>query len=84
MFMSSYIFLNATEGNLDAFIFNPVTSTIPIWRTLKLLWRMQSFDNLTRNNGILCADRSQKAELLLIGLFLGGSELKYKHGAVEC
>jgi hypothetical protein len=31
---------NATEGNLDVILFNPVTSTIPKWRTLELLrWK---------------------------------------------
>jgi hypothetical protein len=33
----------ATEGDLDTIISNPVTSTIPKWRTPKLLRWVQNF-----------------------------------------
>jgi hypothetical protein len=61
---------HAIEANLEAVLFNPVPSTIPKWRTLKLLRWMQNLHQSTWDHEILYADRSSKDEQLLIRPFL--------------
>jgi hypothetical protein len=55
----------AVDGDLDAII-NPVASTIPNWRTFKILRRMQKFGQSSWGHCVLFADRSSKHEQLLI------------------
>jgi hypothetical protein len=61
---------HAIEGNLETVLYNPVSSTIPKWRTFKLLWWMQNLHQSTWGHGILYTDRSSKDEHLLIRPFL--------------
>jgi hypothetical protein len=51
------------EDDLDVTLFNPVTSTIAKWQTLKLLKWMQNLHQSTWDREILYADRSSKDEL---------------------
>jgi hypothetical protein len=44
---------HAIEGDLDAVLFNPVSSTIPKWRTFKLLRWVQNLHQSTWNHEIL-------------------------------
>jgi hypothetical protein len=57
---------HAIEGDLDAVFFNPVPSTIPKWRTFKLLRWMQNLHQSTWDHAILETDRSSKDEQLWI------------------
>jgi hypothetical protein len=61
---------HAIEGDLDAVLSNPVLSTIPKWRTFKLLTWMQNLHQSTWANEILYTDRSSKDEQLLMRSFL--------------
>jgi hypothetical protein len=61
---------HAIEGDLEAVIFNQVPSTIPKWRTFKLLRWMQNLNQSTWEHEILYTDRSSKDEKLLIRPFL--------------
>jgi hypothetical protein len=61
---------HAIEGDLDAVLFNAVPSTIPKWRTFKLLKWMQNLHQSTWDRGILYTDRSSNDEQLLIRPFL--------------
>jgi hypothetical protein len=63
-------FIHVIEVDLDAVLFNPVPSGIRKWRTFKLLRRMQSLHQSTRDYEILYTDRSSKNEQLLIRPFL--------------
>jgi hypothetical protein len=54
-----------------------VPSTIPKWRTFKLLRWMQNFHQLTWDHKILYTDRSSKDEQLLINHFCKNK--KYEH-----
>jgi hypothetical protein len=70
-----YIFMkfsreDAIEGDLDAILFNSVTSTIPKWRTFKLLRWMQNLHQSAWEHEILYTDRSSKDEQLSIRPFL--------------
>jgi len=47
---------HVNEDDLDATIFNPVASTIPKWRTFKLLRWIQNSHQSTQDRGILYAD----------------------------
>jgi hypothetical protein len=51
------------EDDLDVILFNPVTSTIANWQTLKLPKWMQNLHQSTWDRVILHADRSSKDEL---------------------
>jgi hypothetical protein len=57
---------HANKGDLDAVLFNPVPSTIPKWRTLKLLRWMQNLYQSTWDHEILYTDRFSKDEQRLI------------------
>jgi hypothetical protein len=70
---------HAIEGDLDAVLFNPVSSTIPKWRTFKLLRWMQNLHQSTWDHEILYTDRSSKDEQLLVRPFLSKAK-KYEHG----
>jgi hypothetical protein len=59
--------------------FNPVPSTIPKWRTFKLLRLMQNLNQSTWEHEILYTDRSSKDEQLLMRQFLSKNK-KYEHG----
>jgi hypothetical protein len=61
---------HAIEGDLEAVLFNPVSSTIPKWRTFKLLRWMQNLHRSTWEHEILYTDRSSKKEQLLMRPFL--------------
>jgi hypothetical protein len=61
---------HAIEDDLDAVLSNPVPSTIPKWRTFKLLRWMQNLHQSTWDDEILHTDRSSKDEQLLIRPFL--------------
>jgi hypothetical protein len=61
---------HAIEGDLDAVRFNPVPSTIPKWRTFKLLRWMQNLHQSTWDHEILYTDRSSNDEQLLMRPFL--------------
>jgi hypothetical protein len=56
--------------DLDVVLINPVLSTIPKWRTFKLLRWMQNLHQSTWDHEILYTDRSLKDEQLLIRPFL--------------
>jgi hypothetical protein len=58
------------EGDLDAVLFNPVTSTIPKWRTLKRLRWMQNLHQSTWEHAILYTDKSSEDEQLVMTPFL--------------
>jgi hypothetical protein len=58
---------------------NPVLSSIPKWRTFKLLRWMQNLHQSTWELEILCTDRSSKDEQLLMRPFLSKTK-KYEHG----
>jgi hypothetical protein len=57
---------HATEGDLDAILFNPVASTIPKWRMFKLLRWMQNVHQSMWDHGILYADKPSEDEQLLL------------------
>jgi hypothetical protein len=61
---------HAIEGDLDAVLLNPVTSTIPKWRTFKLLRWMQNMHQSTWDHENVYTGRSSKDEQLLIRPFL--------------
>jgi hypothetical protein len=61
---------HAIEDDLDAVLINPVPSTIPKWRTFKLLRWMQNLHQSTWDYEILYTDRYSKDEQLLIRPFL--------------
>jgi hypothetical protein len=61
---------HAIEDDLDAILFNPAASTIPKWRTFKLLRWMQNLYQLTWDHEILYADISSKSKEVLTGSFL--------------
>jgi hypothetical protein len=58
---------HAIEVDLDVVLFNPVPSSIPKWRTFKLLRWMENLHQSTWDHEIL---RSSKGEQLLIRPFL--------------
>jgi hypothetical protein len=57
---------HATEDDLEATLSNSVASTMPKWRTLKLLRRMRNLHQLTWGYEILCSDKSLNDEQLLL------------------
>jgi hypothetical protein len=59
--------------------FNPVPSTIPKWRTFKLLRWMQNLHQSTWDHEILYTDTHSKDEKLLIRPFLSKTK-KYEYG----
>jgi hypothetical protein len=65
---------HAIEGDLDAIIINPVPSSIPKWRTFKLLRWVQNLHKSTWDHEILYTDISSKDEQLLMRQFLSKTE----------
>jgi hypothetical protein len=83
---------HATEGDLDAILFNPVASTIPKWWMFKLLRWMQNVHQSMWDHGILYSDRPSEDEQLLLRPLLwktkntnmaGGWNLKFTLGFME-
>jgi hypothetical protein len=62
--------MHVIERDLDTVHFNSVPSTIPNWRTFKLLRWMQNLHQSMWDHEILYIDRSSKDEQLLMGAFL--------------
>jgi hypothetical protein len=56
---------HATEGDLNAIIFNSAASANPKWQTFKPRW-MQNFHQSTWNHEILYRGRSSEDKQLLI------------------
>jgi hypothetical protein len=51
------------EDDLDAILFNPVASTIPKWRTLKLLSWVKFLNKYVDFYAILCVDDVREGDL---------------------
>jgi hypothetical protein len=61
---------HAIEGNRGAIICNPVASTVPKWRTLRILRWMQILHKSMWNHRNVYVRRSSKDEQILIRLIL--------------
>jgi hypothetical protein len=61
---------HSIEGDLDAILSCPVASTIPKWRTFRLLSWVQSVQQSMWDHHILYADRSSKDEQIFMRQFL--------------
>jgi hypothetical protein len=57
------------ECDLNAILFNPVLSTIPKYRTLKLASHIKNLNHSTCDDEILYADRASEDEKLLLETF---------------
>jgi hypothetical protein len=68
---------HAIEDDLEAVLFNPVSSTITKWQMFKLLRWMQNLHQSMWDHEILYTDRFSKDEQLLIRPFLSKTKNVY-------